>query len=360
MASKNKLFSLAYTYWLPFLSGILLTSIQPPASLFPIAFFALIPLLGSINKDNLRYSFFSGYAAGVVSYLGLIYWVIIAMNHYGGINIPLSALILLLFILYLSCYTGLFTLSCAWLEKRFSVLFMFHLLSYGYCWNMFEDFLCPDFPGLFSLIHNTTFFPLFRWCPSRAPILYPSLLLPSMSSSSASGEEKISFIYITCIVILCAVTLVYGFVSLAGKRETPQKKVAIIQGNIRQNVKWDEAFKIMTIKKYIQMTQQSGKTTDLIVWPETAMPFIFDQEIYANRYVKALPSDVNATILFGTISKNESGRYRNSAYVIGKLGDTIGVYSKVHLVPFGEYTPLLTYLPFLEKLDRGGRRLCSR
>ncbi len=68
----------------------------------------------------------------------------------------------------------------------------------------------------------------------------------------------------------------------------------------------------MTIKKYVQMTQQSGKTADLIVWPETAMPFIFDEEIYANKYIKALPYDMNAIILFGTISKNKSGRYRNS------------------------------------------------
>ena len=220
---------------------------------------------------------------------------------------------------------------------------------------MSVDLLCPAFPGLFLPIHSTIFFPLFRWCPLRATY-FISFLIVAVNAIFFSlwRRKKISFIYVSVIAVLFAATLVYGFVSLAGKSETPQKKVAIIQGNIQQNVKWDEAFKIMTIKKYVQMTLQSGKTADLIVWPETAMPFIFDQEIYANKYVKALPSDVNATILFGTISKNKSGRYRNSAYVIGKTGDTIGVYSKVHLVPFGEYTPLLSYLPFLEKLTAAG------
>jgi apolipoprotein N-acyltransferase len=355
MVSKNKLLSLAYTYWLPFLSGVLLISIQPPVSLFPIAFFALMPLLASIDKDNLRYSFFSGYVTGVVSYLGLIYWVIVAMNHYGGINIPLSALILLLFVLYLSCYTGLFTLSCAWFEKRFSIP---TYISSPLIWVLLEyvrGFLMSGFPWSF-LAHSQHNFLSFIQVVSITGTYFVSFLIVAVNAIFFSlwRRNKMSFIYIVFIGILCAVTFTYGFISLAGKSEAPQKKVAIIQGNIRQDVKWDEAFKIMTIRKYIQMTLQSGKTADLIVWPETAMPFIFDEEIYANRYVKALPSDVNATILFGTISKNQSGRYRNSSYMIGKTGGTIGVYSKVHLVPFGEYTPLLAYLPFLEKLTAAG------
>ena len=355
MVSKNKLFSLAYTYWLPFLSGILLISIQPPVSLFPIAFFALMPLLSSIDKDSLRFSFFSGYVTGVVSYLGLIYWVIIAMNHYGGINIPLSALILLLFVLYLSCYTGLFALSCAWFEKRFSIP---TYVSAPLIWVLLEyvrGFLMSGFPWSF-LAHSQQNFLSFIQVVSITGTYFISFLIVAVNAIFFSlwQRKKISFIYIACVMTLCTATLIYGLISLNNRSETPQKQVAIIQGNIQQDVKWDEAFKIMTIKKYVQMTQQSGKTADLIVWPETAMPFIFDQEIYANKYIKALPTDVNANILFGTISKDKSGRYRNSSYVIGKTGDTMGIYSKVHLVPFGEYTPLLSYLPFLEKLTAVG------
>ena len=346
---------MAYTYSLPFISGVLLVSIQPPVSLFPIAFFALIPLLSSIDKDNLRFSFFSGYVTGIVSYLGLIYWVIIAMNHYGGINIPLSALILLLFVLYLSCYTGLFTLSCAWFEKRFSIPIY---LSSPLIWVLLEyvrGFFMSGFPWSF-LAHSQYNFLSFIQVVSITGTYFISFLIVAVNAVCFSlwRRKKISSIYITCVMILCAATLIYGFISLNEKSEIPHKKVAIIQGNIRQDEKWDDAFKIMIIKKYVQMTQQSGKTADLIVWPETAMPFIFDQEIYANKYIKVLPTDVNANILFGTISKDKSGGFRNSAYVIGKTGDTIGFYNKVHLVPFGEYTPLLTYLPFLEKLTATG------
>jgi apolipoprotein N-acyltransferase len=355
MTGKNKLFGITYAYWLPFLSGILLIAIQPPLSLFPIAFIALMPLLSSINKDNLHFSFFSGYVTGVVSYLGLIYWVIIAMNHYGGIDIFLSALILLLFVLYLSCYTGIFTLSCAWLEKKFSIPVY---VSSPLVWILMEyarGSTVYGFPWSF-LAHSQHNFLLFIQVVSITGTYFISCLIVAANAVFFSlwRRKKISPTYISVVAILFAATLVYGFVSLAGKNETPRKNVTIIQGDIRQDVKWDEAFKVMTIKKYIKMTQQSGKTADLVVWPETAMPFIFDQEVYANKYVKALPADVNATILFGTISKDRSERFRNSAYAIGKTGDTIGVYSKVHLVPFGEYTPLLSYLPFLEKLTAVG------
>jgi apolipoprotein N-acyltransferase len=355
MTNRNNPLNIIYPYWPSFLSGILLIAIQPPLSLSPIAFVALMPLLGSINKENLRFSFFSGYLTGVVSYLGLIYWVIIAMNHYGGIDIFLSALILILFVLYLSCYTGLCTLSCAWLEKRLSIpLFV----STPLVWVLMEyarGSTMYGFPWSF-LAHSQYNFLHFIQIVSITGTYFISFLIVAINVIfiSVLRREKISLIYVSVIAALFAVTIVYGFISLAGKSETLQKKVAIIQGNIQQDVKWDEAFKIMTIKKYTQMTQQSGKATDLIIWPETAMPFIFDEEMYANKYIKTLPSDMNTTILFGTISKNEYGRYRNSAYIIGKTGDTVGVYSKAHLVPFGEYTPLLSYLPFLEKLTATG------
>jgi len=344
-----------YAYWLPFLSGILLISIQPPVSLFPIAFLALIPLLISINKNNLRFSFFSGYITGVVSYLGLIYWVIIAMNHYGGMDIFLSALVLLLFVLYLSSYTGLFALSCAWFEKRFSIPIY---ISSPLVWVLLEyvrGFLMSGFPWSFVAHSQHNFLPFIQ-VVSITGTYFISFLIVAVNGVFYSlwRRGKTSSIYVSVIAVLFMATLIYGFVSLAGKEDAPQKSATIIQGNIRQDEKWDEAFKIRTINKYVQMTLQSGKGADLIVWPETAMPFMFDQEIYANKYIKALPADVNANILFGTISKDKSGGFHNSAYVIGKTGDTIGVYNKVHLVPFGEYTPLLTYLPFLEKLTAAG------
>ncbi len=118
---NNPFASIAARYGHALLSGAMLALIQPPVSLFPLAFIALVPLLGAIDRDDLLLSFKRGFAAGVVAWLGIIYWVVVAMNSYGGINIPLSVLILFLFALYLSLYMAIFTVSCAYLEKRTSV-----------------------------------------------------------------------------------------------------------------------------------------------------------------------------------------------------------------------------------------------
>jgi len=352
--SKNRLLNMAYIYSLPFLSGILLIFIQPPVSLFPVAFIALIPLLGSIEKGNLRSSFFSGYVTGVVSYLGLIYWVIIAMNHYGGIDIPLSFLILLLFVLYLACYTGLFALSCAWFERKFSIPVY---ISSPLVWVLLEyirGFFMSGFPWSF-LAHSQHNFLPFIQVVSITGTYFISFLIVAINAIFYAlwRKGKISLTYVTVIATLVVATLACGFISLSARNEK-SFRASIVQGNIRQDVKWDEAFKVMTINKYLQTTLSSGKDTDLIIWPETAMPFVFDREVYASKYIKALPSVVNANLLFGTMSQDPSGKLSNSAYMIGKTGETIGVYNKVHLVPFGEYTPLLSYFPFLEKLTAAG------
>jgi len=88
-----------------------------------------------------------------------------------------------------------------------------------------------------------------------------------------------------------------------------------------------------------------------VVWPETAMPFIFNQETGASRFVRTLPPAVNSYILFGSIARDNDGRLHNSAYLLDSKGREAGRYDKGHLVPFGEYTPLRAYLPFLERLS---------
>ncbi len=340
--------------YLSCITGVLLVLIQPPLSLYPVAFFALIPLLYAIDQDRCKFAFYYGFLCGLISFTGLVYWVIIAMNRYGGIHIWLSCLILLLLVLYLSLYTGFFALAVTYLKKRLSLPVW---LSAPVIWVLLEyvrGFLFTGFPWSF-LAHSQDRFLPFIQIVSVTGTYFISFIIVALNCViyNAVRRRPLPAVFASIIFFLFAGSLIYGFVEL-GREEEGTLKAAVVQGNIRQDVKWDEAFKVRTIRTYYQKTIEGGKNTDITIWPETAMPFIFENEVYANQYIKDLPVHLQTSLLFGTVSRDRDGRHRNSAYVINKRSETVGVYSKVHLVPFGEYTPLVRYLPFLEKLTATG------
>lgn len=116
----------------------------------------------------------------------------------------------------------------------------------------------------------------------------------------------------------------------------PPTKVALIQGNVPQDVKWLAEWRRPTLDLYLDLTRRHWDA-DLVVWPETAMPAFYHA---ARGFLDDLAreADRNATdLLIGLpVADRADGRYFNSAIA---LGDVEGVYRKRHLVPFGEYLP---------------------
>ena len=160
--------------------------------------------------------------------------------------------------------------------------------------------------------------------------------------------------------ILLAVALVgaYGAWRLqkidAQISAAPSARVSLVQGNIDQNRKWDPAFQLATTTQYLDLSQSvAAEHPDLIVWPETAVPFHFRSDARMTEIVTRGIQSVGTHFLIGSpsfIQKPERLEYYNSAYLIGPDGRPLGKYDKVHLVPFGEYIPFERWLPFLGKI----------
>ena len=355
LSEKGGRFSKALRqYGLSAASGALLALIQPPVSLYPLAFFALIPLLCAIDSDNLLISFKRGFAAGVVAYLGTIYWVVVAMNHYGGMGIPLSILVLILFVFYLSIYTGLFTFACALLEKRFSVPLY---LSAPPLWVILEyarGSVMTGFPWSF-LGHSQYPFLPFVQAVSVTGTYFISFLIVAFNGVffCFMKRKRVSFAWIILVLLLFASSMTYGFARLQHKDQAPLN-AAIVQGNIGQDIKWDDSFKMMTVSKYYRLSFGLAQKADFIIWPETAIPFVIEREAQAYKYVKAVPLMLRSGLLFGTVGLSGKRNLLNRVNYIDRSGQPAGVYNKVHLVPFGEYTPIVSYFPFLEKITAIG------
>jgi apolipoprotein N-acyltransferase len=126
-------------------------------------------------------------------------------------------------------------------------------------------------------------------------------------------------------------------------------RVALIQGNVAQAIKWSIEERQKTLTLYASLTQPYWGA-DLIVWPETAVP-AFNTQV--EPYLQQLQSQAAAAgsdMLVGIPYRDtNSGRYFNSVISLGRAP---GVYHKQHLVPFGEYMPFPALLgPLLEFLD---------
>jgi apolipoprotein N-acyltransferase len=124
-------------------------------------------------------------------------------------------------------------------------------------------------------------------------------------------------------------------------------EVTIVQGNIAQDQKWRPEMREPTLKRYVGLSRERWARSDLVVWPETAVPGLRSR---LRPFIEALGAQAreNGTrVLFG-VPVRERGQFLNSVEMVGQ---DAGVYHKRHLVPFGEYLPLAWLLrPVVEAL----------
>lgn len=112
--------------------------------------------------------------------------------------------------------------------------------------------------------------------------------------------------------------------------------VRLVQPNVPQDEKWDPARAVTFVDRQIALTAETP-APDLIVWPETAIPWTLNES--ADVVMRASEAAGDAFVVLGA-TRVEGARAYNSLAVIGPGGEITDVYDKHHLVPFGEYIPL--------------------
>lgn len=119
----------------------------------------------------------------------------------------------------------------------------------------------------------------------------------------------------------------------------PPIKVALLQGNVSQDLKWRDDVRAKTLADYRRLGLDADAR--LVIFPETAWPMFFDQvpRDYLAEQVMAARGR-GADVLLGTVERDFKGdtfRYFNSVVAFGAA--PFQSYRKVHLVPFGEFIP---------------------
>ncbi|MBC7142456.1 MAG: apolipoprotein N-acyltransferase [Rhodobacteraceae bacterium] len=119
----------------------------------------------------------------------------------------------------------------------------------------------------------------------------------------------------------------------------PAIRVRLVQPNAAQHLKWQgDMWQVFLDRLLVASAAPAEKPLDLVVWPETAVPYLLERSgsFFADEVAVASGGVPVAT----GIQRIEGARFFNSLVVADGQGRIAGIYDKWHLVPFGEYVPL--------------------
>jgi apolipoprotein N-acyltransferase len=347
---------------LAILSGILLTLSFPPGKFSFVAWFALIPLLKGIQTASPSNSFKLGLVSGLAHYLTLMYWIIVVLEHYGNLHIVIAVFSLLLLSLYLSLYVALFSTLASRLTD--SGLYPVILGCYWIALEYLKAHLMTGFPwcllgySQYEHLHIIQLADLFGVYGISFLIVLVNGIIFRISTMPLGRKTGVLKWELPISVLLLAGAWIYGHYQISGTQSDGQAgrpvKAAVVQANIDQSVKWDPAYQEETLQSYYRLTRSARSFhPELIVWPETSLPFFFQDNPRFSPGVFSLAEESGAVLVFGSPAyRRHRGavHYYNRAYMIAPDTRDILYYDKIHLVPFGEYVPFKKYLPFIHRL----------
>ncbi len=354
-----------YKFFLSSLSALLLTVAFPPYDMEVLAWIAIVPLFYLIMyTTTYRAVFLWGWFSGILFYLFTIYWVTIAMHTYGGMPEWLSLLVLLLLSTYLGLYTGIFGLIISYICKIFKPPYL--ILFAPSLWVTLEYIrahILTGFPWASMGYSQYRILPFIQisditgYLGVSFLVIGINTLIFIISSNRKASFRKIVFTWpVIVFLIIILSSLAYGYIRLHTVFYDVSRplKIAVLQGNITQDLKWNPTFRRKTIKIYEDLSIKAGIAhPDLIIWPEAATPFFLQDKTAYRQEILNLVNKEGTYFLIGSpsyIPMNNDIKLHNSAYLLSPDKGIIARYDKIHLVPFGEYVPLARILFFVKKL----------
>ncbi len=336
--------------------GALAAAALPPVHAIPILLVCVPGLLALIDgasgwRGALRRGFFFGFG----HHLFGLYWIteaiLIESARYWWfvpLAVPSLSALLALFIAVPCALTRL--ASAGW--RRAAML--------AGSWVLFD--LARQFVG--------TGFPWNPWGSVWAiPGVAGNILLQPDAWLGVHG--------LTLVTILLAATPAFGWRAVVGgavvmagwvafgihrlggvATPPPGVSVVLVQGNVPQGEKWDRTSALAVFARYLDLTRegvaeglaQFPDRPTVVVWPETASPFLLDRDAGAREAIWQAAQPALA-VLVGSVRFDASGTPFNSLFALDGPNRLAGIYDKWHLVPFGEFAP--SWVPFSVQMVPG-------
>lgn len=319
----------------------------------------MTPLVVAVVRDAsipARRAFLLGLLTGAVYFWGALYWLVATMTTFGGLPVAGAIFAAGLLVAYLSLFPAAFALILGRVHRRFGRRALLLAPSIWVTTELGRQYVWDGFPWTLLGYSQVTVLPIAQ-IASVVGVYGLSALLAAVGTAIALVLVEPSARAWRAVGLTLALVVgigIWGHARLKSSalltHGTPVR-VAVLQGNIPQDEKWDPTNRGTITDRYISMTRQAlADGATFIMWPESATPVPFEQDIIGGSAIRRLAVQAKATLLVGsdqvepikTAAPGEKAqaRYYNAAFLVKPDGTVGAVYRKMHLVPFGEYVPL--------------------
>jgi len=311
-----------------------------PFGWWPVALLALAILFALWRDRTAAAAALLGLLFGFGAFGAGVSWVYVSMHTFGGMVPALAATTTALFALYLALFPALagnLQARFRWLPPAWRVALAAPLAWVACEW--LRGMLFTGFPWL-SLGYAFIDTPLAGLAPLLGSHGVGLAAAFSAAGLAVSVHRRPRLIALAAVAVLWGATAVLDRQSWAVPRGAPLD-VALVQANVPLAQKWSAQERSRLLAGYLDLSRQAADAA-LIVWPEAAVPGLL-HELPASfwRELAALSRAGRTQFLFGALEEDsgEADRFYNS--LVHFDGASVQTYRKYHLVPFGEYVPLV-------------------
>ncbi len=348
--SKNKS-KVSPLFW-HMLVGAIASLSLPPLFMLPAIFALSIPFLGYVNAQSRSEAAMILGAAGLGWFLASTFWVsnsLIINTTSNWFLMPLMALALALTLASFWSVAALFSFSFGlhpfarilWLLIFFSLSeWARGFVATGFPWNLTGSLFAVDLASL----QAASFIGVYGLCVI-------AVAFAAAPAFWVIGQRRCAVISILLPILMVTA----GAIRLSGAPAlSPTLNdgpiVRLVQPAIPQAEKWDRLNRQTHLDRLVDLSRQNERQPKLVIWPETAFAgFASRDNALLDKTVRDATSK-KGTLITGIPRFGTDKTLFNSAIMLNHEGKMLGVYSKRHLVPFGEYMPFRKWVPFLNPI----------
>lgn len=324
-----------------------------PLAFAPFYWWWLAPVCYAVlffgwRRATPRQAFVRGCLFGSAEFLFGVYWIWISVHEIAEAPVFIAVALMLGLVFVMALYPAV----VGWVAARWVGT------GSSWCWlgvvpallvvaEWFRGWLFTGFGWLAPGYAQTE-----SWLIGFAPLLgvlgvsWAVFLIAGAMTTAIHGHRRARLAAVVVVVALFGT----GFVTsrIAWTEPRPNEiSIALAQGAVPQILKWDPEQLPGTLNLYLQLTVES-LGSDLIVWPEAAIPEYYENFVRFLDSVERLAGDAGSRVMLGMLRYHDDGA-QNAVFTLGQPNH---VYVKRHLVPYGEYFPMPDFVrPWIASMN---------